>query len=100
MKKVLAIMFALTLLVSLLAGCGSTATDSQDAAAESTPAADAAAEKLPLCGTGIHSWNRPGGGGEARPALHLGPLPAGTAGAGHSRSCDLRCGILHYKRTR
>lgn len=44
MKKVLAIMFALTLLVSLLAGCGSTATDSQDAAAESTPAADAAAE--------------------------------------------------------
>ena len=44
MKKVLAIMFALTLLVSLLAGCSSTATDSQDAAAESTPAADAAAE--------------------------------------------------------
>ena len=55
---------------------------------------------LPLCGAGIHSWDRPGGGGEARPALHLGPLPAGTAGAGHSRSCDLRCGILHYKRTR
>lgn len=44
MKKVLAIMFALTLLVSLLAGCGSTASDSQDAAVESTPAADAAAE--------------------------------------------------------